>query len=80
MHAALSRADATVEGAVMVGDTPYDLEAANRAGMVSIGLIGTTTREKLAKATLVVENLSEVSPDKVRELLRRHSERSVGNS
>ena len=38
VHAALSRADATVEGAVMVGDTPYDLEAANRAGIPAIAL------------------------------------------
>ena len=38
VHAALSRADAEADGAVMVGDTPYDLEAANRAGIPAIAL------------------------------------------
>jgi len=38
VHAALSRADAAADGAVMVGDTPYDLEAANRAGIPAIAL------------------------------------------
>ena len=38
VHAALSRADAEADGAVMVGDTPYDVEAANRAGIPAIAL------------------------------------------
>ena len=38
VHAALSRADAEADEAVMVGDTPYDLEAANRAGIPAIAL------------------------------------------
>ena len=38
VHAALSRADANVDAAVMVGDTPYDIEAANRAGIPAIAL------------------------------------------
>ena len=38
VHAALSRANARVEGAVLVGDTPYDLEAASRAGIPAIAL------------------------------------------
>jgi len=33
LHAALERAGATAPDAVMIGDTPYDLEAAQRAGV-----------------------------------------------
>jgi HAD superfamily hydrolase (TIGR01509 family) len=36
--AALMKADATPETTVLVGDTPYDVEAAGRAGIASIAL------------------------------------------
>jgi HAD superfamily hydrolase (TIGR01509 family) len=36
--AALARADARPESTVMVGDTPYDIEAAHRAGVKAIAL------------------------------------------
>ncbi len=36
--AALARASARLESTVMVGDTPYDLEAAHRAGIAAIAL------------------------------------------
>ena len=36
--AALARADARPEFTVMVGDTPYDIEAAHRAGIAAIAL------------------------------------------
>ena len=36
--AALSRADSRPESTVMVGDTPYDIEAAHRAGVAAIAL------------------------------------------
>jgi HAD superfamily hydrolase (TIGR01509 family) len=36
--AALTRAGARPESTVMVGDTPYDIEAANRAGVAAIAL------------------------------------------
>ena len=36
--AALARADARPESTVMVGDTPYDIEAAHRAGVAAIAL------------------------------------------
>ena len=36
--AALARADARRESTVMVGDTPYDIEAAHRAGVAAIAL------------------------------------------
>lgn len=36
--AAIARADARPESTVMVGDTPYDIEAAHRAGVAAIAL------------------------------------------
>jgi HAD superfamily hydrolase (TIGR01509 family) len=36
--AALERADARPESTVMIGDTPYDIEAARRAGVAAIAL------------------------------------------
>jgi HAD superfamily hydrolase (TIGR01549 family) len=38
VHAALGRAKARPESAVMIGDTPYDIEAATRAGIDAIAL------------------------------------------
>ena len=37
VHAALQRANASPENAVMIGDTPYDVMAARRAGVSAIG-------------------------------------------
>jgi HAD superfamily hydrolase (TIGR01509 family) len=37
LHAALERAKASASEAIMIGDTPYDVEAALRAGMQAIG-------------------------------------------
>ena len=36
IHAALDRAGASASDALMIGDTPYDIEAANRAGVQTI--------------------------------------------
>jgi phosphoglycolate phosphatase-like HAD superfamily hydrolase len=36
VHAALQKSNARPEDAVMIGDTPYDVEAASRAGVVAI--------------------------------------------
>ena len=38
VHAALKRANAKPERAVMIGDTPYDVEAARRAGVACIAV------------------------------------------
>jgi len=38
VHAALIRSSARPESAVMIGDTPYDIEAASRAGIDAIAL------------------------------------------
>lgn len=53
----------------VIEDAPQGIEAANRAGMTSIGLTGTTTREKLSHATLVVDRLSELDPEKIARLI-----------
>lgn len=36
VHAALKKAGVDASGAVMIGDTPYDIEAASRAGVAAI--------------------------------------------
>jgi HAD superfamily hydrolase (TIGR01509 family) len=38
VHAALERAGARPDATALVGDTPYDIEAASRAGIASIAL------------------------------------------
>jgi HAD superfamily hydrolase (TIGR01509 family) len=38
VHAALAKAKTQAEDAVMIGDTPYDVEAASRAGVAVIGM------------------------------------------
>ncbi|MDC0937022.1 HAD family phosphatase [Pirellulales bacterium] len=53
----------------VVEDAHHGIEAANRAGMISIGLTSTTTREKLAAADLVVDRLDELTPDRIKELM-----------
>ena len=47
---------------VVVEDAPAGIEAANRAGMASVALTGTATREELSHAQLVVDSLRELSP------------------
>src|SRR5439155_13625408 len=46
----------------VVEDAVHGVEAAKRAGMISIGLTGTTDRERLGSADLVVDSLRELSP------------------
>jgi beta-phosphoglucomutase len=53
----------------VVEDAPQGVEAANRAGMTSIALTGTTTREALSHARLVVDRLDELSPDRIAKLI-----------
>jgi HAD superfamily hydrolase (TIGR01509 family) len=53
----------------VIEDAPQGIEAANRAGMTSIGLTGTTTREALSHARLVVDRLDELSPERIAALI-----------
>ena len=70
-NVAASRLEAPPEDCAVVEDAPQGIEAANRAGMTSIGLTGTTTRETLAAADVVVDRLAELSPQRIAEMLTR---------
>lgn len=66
---AAERLKLSPERCAVIEDSPQGVEAANRAGMTSIAVLGTTTRERLAHANLVVERLSELSPQRIAELI-----------
>ena len=53
----------------VIEDAPQGIEAANAAGMTSIAVLGTTTREKLAHAMLVVDGHHELTPARIAELI-----------
>ena len=54
----------------VIEDSLMGLEAARRAEMIAIGLIGTARREQLAElAHVVVDSLRELTPQRVRELI-----------
>jgi len=53
----------------VVEDAVHGIEAARRAGMASIALTGTATRDELAHADLVVDSLGELKPGIIRRLL-----------
>jgi beta-phosphoglucomutase len=57
----------------VIEDAPQGVEAANRAGMTSIGLLGTTTREKLSHARIVVDQLAKLTPKKIAKLIEAHA-------
>lgn len=62
------RLGAKPEQCVVVEDAPAGIEAANRAGMASVALSGTATREELAHAKLIVDSLRELTPEALRNL------------
>lgn len=64
------------ESCVVVEDAVHGIEAAHRAGMRCVAVVGTSPAEQLSQADLVIDNLQEVSPARLRELLRQSS-RSV---
>jgi HAD superfamily hydrolase (TIGR01509 family) len=53
----------------VVEDAVHGIDAARRAGMKSIGLVGTATREQLADADLVVQSLRQLNPGAIRHLI-----------
>ncbi len=59
------RLDAEPGQCVVVEDAPAGIEAANRAGMVSVALTGTATRAELSHAKLVVDSLHELTPERL---------------
>ncbi|HUR34611.1 MAG TPA: HAD family hydrolase [Vicinamibacterales bacterium] len=71
IHAALKRAGATAAEAVMIGDTPYDVEAARRAGLAVIAFrCGGWRDEDLTGAVAIY--------DGPWDLLRRLAESPLG--
>jgi beta-phosphoglucomutase len=57
----------------VVEDAVHGIEAARRAGMASIALSGTTTRDRLSHADLVVDSLRQLSPASIRELIDKQA-------
>ena len=58
------------ERCAVIEDAPQGIEAANRAGMTSIAVLGTTTRDRLTHAKLVVESLNELTPRRIADLIQ----------
>ena len=66
VQAALERADTDADDAVMIGDSPWDAEAAARAGVATIAVLtGGFSEEELkhAGATAVYESVAELRRD-----------------
>lgn len=57
----------------VIEDAAPGVEAANRAGMASIGLLGTTDAANLSHARLVVANHADLSPERIRALIDAHA-------
>jgi beta-phosphoglucomutase len=57
------------ERCAVVEDAVHGIEAANRAGMKSIALVGTVSRHQLGDADLIVESLRELTPPVIRNLV-----------
>ena len=57
------------ERCAVIEDAVAGVRAANAAGMFSVALVGTTTREALAEADLVVDALGELSARRIDEAL-----------
>lgn len=53
----------------VIEDAPAGVQAANAAQMRSIALTGTAPRELLADANLIVDSLTELSPEKISALI-----------
>jgi beta-phosphoglucomutase len=71
---AASRLGVPANSCAVVEDAVHGIEAANRAGMLSIGMTGTVERDRLASAELIVDSLRELSPARIRNLIqRRHA-------
>ena len=63
---------------VVIEDAPVGVAAAAAAGMACVGLASTgRTREVLSKAQLVVDSLTELSPEVLRQAIERHADRQA---
>ena len=62
----------------VIEDAPAGVEAANRAGMASIAVLGTATREELGHAKLTVDTLRELTPERIAALIESNGARESG--
>lgn len=70
---AASRLGVDPKRCVVVEDATHGIEAANRAGMKSVALVGTTTRDSLSAAHLIVDSLRELTPATLHTLVSNGS-------
>jgi beta-phosphoglucomutase-like phosphatase (HAD superfamily) len=54
---------------VVIEDAVHGVEAARRAGMKAVALAGTSSRDAFGHADRVVDNLRQLTPLNLRELL-----------
>jgi beta-phosphoglucomutase len=73
---AAERLKMSPKSCAVVEDAVHGVEAAKRAGMTAIALIGTSTRDELAVADLAVESLRDLSPTRVANLIERAGQRN----
>lgn len=66
---AASRLGVDPKRCVVVEDATHGVTAANRAGMRSVALVGTTTRDALSAAHLIVDSLRELTPAALHRLV-----------
>jgi beta-phosphoglucomutase len=66
---AAERLGASPASCAVIEDAVHGIEAAQRAGMIGIALVGTATHRQLGKADLVVDSLHELSAAKIRGLI-----------
>jgi len=66
------------QNCAVIEDAPAGVEAARRAAMFSIGLLGTAPREALAKyANVIVANLNELNPPQIAHWIANKKNRSI---
>jgi beta-phosphoglucomutase len=66
---AAARLGVSPAACVVVEDAVHGIEAARRAGMKAVALVGTSGRERFGHADWVVDSLREITPGRLRELL-----------
>lgn len=70
---AAERLDVPPQSCAVIEDAVHGIEAANRAGMTSIALTGTANHDQLSNAQLIVDNLSELIPERIQNLIEQRA-------
>ncbi len=65
---AAHKLNVTPDTCVVVEDAPAGIEAANRAGMKSIGITTTHTKADLKMATKIIDSFTQISVDEIKNL------------